>query len=33
LTSDRIFIALLAVSFPAAIASHFLFPGTWTFIL
>jgi Ca2+:H+ antiporter len=24
---------LLIVSFPAAVASHFLFPGTWTFIL
>src|SRR5689334_14938419 len=24
---------LLVVSFPAAVASHFLFPGTWTFIL
>jgi Ca2+:H+ antiporter len=33
LTSDRIFMALLAVAFPAAVASHFLFPGTWTFIL
>lgn len=33
LTADRIFMVLLAISFPAAVASHFLFPGTWTFIL
>ncbi len=31
--ADRIFIALLAVAFPAAVASHFFFPGTNTFIL
>jgi Ca2+:H+ antiporter len=30
---DRLFLAMLAVFFPAAIASHYLFPGTWTFIL
>jgi Ca2+:H+ antiporter len=33
LSADRVFMALLAIAFPAAIASHFLFPGTWTFIL
>jgi Ca2+:H+ antiporter len=33
LTSERIFMALLVVSFPAAVASHFFFPGTVTFIL
>jgi len=33
LNADRVFLALLVVSFPAAIASHFLFPGTATFIL
>jgi Ca2+:H+ antiporter len=33
LTSDRIFMGLLAVAFPLAVASHFFFPGTWTFIL
>lgn len=30
---DRFFLLMLAVFFPAAVASHFLFPGTWTFIL
>ncbi len=33
LTSERIFTGLLVVAFPAAVASHFFFPGTWTFIL
>jgi len=33
ITSDRIFQILLAVSFPLAVASHFFFPGTATFIL
>lgn len=33
LTADRVFFALLVVSFPAAVASHFFFPGTNTFIL
>jgi Ca2+:H+ antiporter len=33
LTTDRVFLGLLAISFPAAVASHFFFPGTWTFIL
>lgn len=33
LNADRVFMAMLAVFFPLAIASHFLFPGTWTFIL
>ncbi|HVE86121.1 MAG TPA: hypothetical protein VND93_24865, partial [Myxococcales bacterium] len=33
LTSDRIFQLLLAVAFPLAVASHFFFSGTVTFIL
>ncbi|QSQ23619.1 calcium/proton exchanger [Pyxidicoccus parkwayensis] len=33
LTTDRVFMGLLVVALPAAIASHFLFPGVWTFIL
>ncbi|MBI3180581.1 MAG: calcium/proton exchanger [Myxococcales bacterium] len=33
LTSDRVFLALLALSLPTAIASHYFFPGTNTFIL
>src|SRR5262245_37008835 len=33
LTTDRVFLALLAVSFPAALASHFFFPGANTFVL
>lgn len=33
LTSDRAFLAALAIFFPAAVASHFFFPGTNTFIL
>ncbi len=33
LSTDRIFLLMLAVFFPAAIASHFFFPGTNTFIL
>ncbi|HEY8212332.1 MAG TPA: calcium/proton exchanger [Myxococcaceae bacterium] len=33
LTTDRVFLALLVVAFPAAVASHFLFSGTLTFIL
>jgi Ca2+:H+ antiporter len=33
LSADRAFLALLALAFPTAIASHFLFPGTNTFIL
>jgi Ca2+:H+ antiporter len=32
-TVDRAFLALLGVSFPAAVASHFFFPGTNTFVL
>ncbi|WP_199732974.1 MULTISPECIES: calcium/proton exchanger, partial [Corallococcus] len=30
---DRLFLGLLAVFFPLAVASHFFFPGTWTFVL
>lgn len=33
LRADSVFLALLAVAFPAAVASHFFFPGTNTFIL
>ena len=33
LDADRIFLVLLAVAFPAAVASHFFFPGTNTFVL
>ncbi len=33
LSGDRVFFVLLVVTFPAAVASHFLFPGTNTFIL
>ncbi|MBU8896135.1 calcium/proton exchanger [Corallococcus sp. M34] len=33
LTTDRVFMGMLVVFFPLAVASHFLFPGTWTFIL
>lgn len=33
LSADRIFLLLLVVSFPLAVASHFFFPGTNTFIL
>ena len=33
MNADRIFLGMLIVSFPAAVASHFLFPGMWTFIL
>jgi len=33
LNADRIFLILLAVFFPAAVASHFFFPGTNTFVL
>lgn len=33
LTSDRIFLGLLVVSLPLAVASHFLFSGTLTFVL
>ena len=33
LSADRIFLILLAVFFPAAVASHFFFPGTITFVL
>lgn len=33
LTTDRVFMGMLAVFFPAAVASHFFFPGVWTFIL
>lgn len=33
LTPDRVFTVLLAVAFPLAIASHFLFPGTPTFVI
>lgn len=32
-TADRIFFTLLVVAFPAAVASHFFFPGTPTFVL
>ncbi len=32
-TIDRVFFGLLAVGFPLAVASHFFFPGTWTFVL
>ncbi|WP_208752681.1 calcium/proton exchanger [Corallococcus carmarthensis] len=30
---DHLFLGLLAVFFPLAIASHFFFPGVWTFVL
>ncbi|RKG81860.1 calcium/proton exchanger [Corallococcus terminator] len=30
---DHLFLGLLAVFFPLAVASHFFFPGTWTFVL
>ncbi|WP_205519926.1 calcium/proton exchanger [Pyxidicoccus caerfyrddinensis] len=33
LTTDRVFMGLLVVAFPAAVASHFFFPGVWTFVL
>lgn len=33
LTADRIFLGMLVVFLPLAIASHFLFPGQWTFFL
>ncbi len=33
LTGDRIFLVVLAVFFPLAVASHFFFPGTNTFVL
>ena len=33
LSADRVFFALLAVAFPAMVASHFFFPGTNTFVL
>ena len=33
LTADRVFLALLVVSGPLAVASHFFFPGTQTFVL
>ncbi|MFL5350860.1 MAG: calcium/proton exchanger [Hyalangium sp.] len=33
LTVDRVSLGLLVISFPLAVASHFFFPGTWTFIL
>lgn len=33
LDSDKVFLGMLVVSFPLAIASHFFFPGTPTFIL
>lgn len=33
LTADRVFLVLLVTAFPAAVASHFFFPGTNTFIL
>jgi Ca2+:H+ antiporter len=33
ITSDRIFQVMLVVAFPLAVASHFLFSGTATFIL
>ncbi|MFL5320841.1 MAG: calcium/proton exchanger [Myxococcaceae bacterium] len=32
LDADKIFLGVLAVFFPLAVASHFFFPGTWTFI-
>jgi Ca2+:H+ antiporter len=32
-SSDRAFFLLLAITFPATVASHFLFPGTPTFVL
>jgi Ca2+:H+ antiporter len=32
-TLDRAFLILLAIAFPLAVASHFFFAGTWTFIL
>ncbi len=32
LTADRVFLGLLLLSFPAAVASHFWFPGTNTFV-
>jgi len=33
LTADRVFLGLLFISFPLAVASHFFFSGTLTFIL
>ena len=33
LTADRVFLAALAIFFPLAVASHFYFPGTNTFVL
>jgi Ca2+:H+ antiporter len=33
LTADRLFLVPLLIAFPAAVVSHFLFPGTNTFIL
>ena len=33
LTSDRIFLVLLAISFPLAVVSHFFFSGTVTFVV
>lgn len=33
ITSDRIFLALLVIFVPAAIAAHFFHWGTWTFVL
>jgi Ca2+:H+ antiporter len=33
LSTDRVFLGLLVVCLPLAVASHFLFPGTATFIL
>ncbi|GMU60746.1 MAG: hypothetical protein AMXMBFR34_25090 [Myxococcaceae bacterium] len=32
-SADRLFFGLLLVAFPAAVASHFFFPGTNTFVL
>jgi Ca2+:H+ antiporter len=33
INADRVFFVILAVSFPALVASHFFFPGTNTFVL
>jgi Ca2+:H+ antiporter len=33
LTADRLFLVPLLIAFPAPVVSHFLFPGTNTFIL
>ena len=33
LTADRAFLAVLAITFPLAVASHFFFAGTATFVL